>query len=44
VTADDVKKNPSVGYVASKTLAEKAAWQYMEKEKPGFTLSVVCLP
>ncbi|RDW83494.1 major facilitator superfamily protein-4 [Coleophoma crateriformis] len=41
VTAEDVKRDPSTGYVASKTLAEQAAWQYMKDEKPSFTLSVI---
>ncbi|EED18729.1 NAD dependent epimerase/dehydratase, putative [Talaromyces stipitatus ATCC 10500] len=27
------------GYRTSKALAEKAAWEFMEKEKPGFTLT-----
>lgn len=41
VTADDVKKNAALGYAGSKILAERAAWEYMEKEKPSFALSTV---
>ncbi|ORY92558.1 NAD-P-binding protein [Leucosporidium creatinivorum] len=29
-------------YVASKKLAEEAAWRFMETEKPSFTLSTIC--
>ena len=36
--------NPAYLYCASKVLAEKAAWDFVEKEKPGFALSVVCPP
>jgi len=32
------------GYRASKTFAEKAAWEFVEKEKPSFTLSTICPP
>lgn len=31
-------------YRASKTLAERAAWAFMEEEKPNFSLSTVCPP
>lgn len=27
---------------ASKAFAEKAAWQFMEKEKPDFSLTTIC--
>ena len=43
VTAEDVKKDSALGYVGSKTLAEQAAWKYIEKEKPSFALSVVSI-
>jgi len=36
--------NPAYAYCASKVLAEKAAWDFVEKEKPGFSLSTVCPP
>ncbi|PYH44087.1 SDR family oxidoreductase [Aspergillus saccharolyticus JOP 1030-1] len=31
-------------YCASKTLAEKAAWEFVETEKPNFTLATICPP
>lgn len=31
-------------YRASKTLAERAAWSFMEEEKPGFSLATICPP
>lgn len=31
-------------YRASKTFAEKAAWDFLEKEKPNFTISTLCPP
>lgn len=34
-------ENPLVGYCGSKTLAEKAAWKFVEDEKPNFVLSTV---
>jgi nucleoside-diphosphate-sugar epimerase len=37
VTLDDALLNPSNGYRASKTFAEKAAWKFVEEEKPNFT-------
>lgn len=33
--------NPLVGYCGSKTLAEQAAWKFVEEEKPNFILSTV---
>ncbi|ETN41810.1 uncharacterized protein HMPREF1541_03747 [Cyphellophora europaea CBS 101466] len=33
-----------VAYSASKVFAEKAAWDYIEKHKPHFTLAAVCPP
>lgn len=36
--------NPAYLYCASKVLAEKAAWDFVEKEKPGFALSTICPP
>ncbi|OBA22376.1 NAD(P)-binding protein [Metschnikowia bicuspidata var. bicuspidata NRRL YB-4993] len=35
-------KNPAVAYRASKTVAENAAWKYMEQHKPNFSLTVLC--
>ncbi|KAF3491615.1 NADPH-dependent methylglyoxal reductase GRE2 [Arthroderma uncinatum] len=43
IKEDEVDKNPTFGYRGSKTFAEKAAWDFIEKEKPGFTLAT-CNP
>lgn len=34
----------NVRNIASKTFAEKAAWEFLEKEKPAFTLSTILPP
>ncbi len=34
-------RNPVLGYNASKKLAEQAAWQFIEEEKPNFDLTVI---
>jgi len=39
ITVEQAVKNPASGYRASKTFAEKAAWEFVEKEKPNFTLT-----
>ncbi|TVY48147.1 Ketoreductase [Lachnellula occidentalis] len=44
ITEEEAVQNPSNGYRASKTFAEKAAWEFVEKEKPNFTLSTMCPP
>ena len=44
MTLEDARSSPQAGYRASKTFAEKAAWDFMEKEKPSFTLSTLCPP
>ncbi|KAL8716550.1 MAG: hypothetical protein Q9225_006131, partial [Loekoesia sp. 1 TL-2023] len=46
ITPEEAIQDPTSGYRASKTFAEKAAWEFVEKEKPNFTLSTVylCLP
>ncbi|GAB7350522.1 hypothetical protein MBLNU459_g1112t1 [Dothideomycetes sp. NU459] len=44
ITHEDALKNPANGYRASKTFAEKAAWEFLEKEKPNFTVSTMCPP
>ena len=36
--------NPALTYLASKKLAEKAAWDFMEQEKPQFSLTTMCPP
>lgn len=43
ITVEDAIQNPSHGYRASKTLAEKAAWDFVENEEPNFDL-VTCNP
>lgn len=44
ITEQEAVQSPSHGYRASKTFAEKAAWDFLEKEKPNFTLSTMCPP
>ncbi|KAL0941108.1 NAD-dependent epimerase dehydratase [Colletotrichum truncatum] len=44
VTVDDIHRSPATAYRASKKLAEKAAWEFVEKEKPGFDLVTICPP
>jgi len=44
VTAQQALESPYAGYRASKTLAERAAWDFVEKEKPNFTLSTMNPP
>jgi nucleoside-diphosphate-sugar epimerase len=43
VTADSAikSKSPVLGYNASKKLAEKAAWKFLEDNKPAFDLTVI---
>lgn len=35
---------PPLVYRASKTLAEKAAWKFVEEEKPNFDIATICPP
>jgi nucleoside-diphosphate-sugar epimerase len=44
VTLEQAVLSPSNGYRASKTFAEKAAWKFVEEEKPNFTISTMCPP
>ena len=44
ITEEEAITNPVNGYRASKTFAEKAAWEFVEKEKPNFTLATMCPP
>ncbi|KAJ4250180.1 Glycine-rich RNA-binding protein 2, mitochondrial [Fusarium torreyae] len=44
VTAEQALENPGFGYSASKTFAEKAAWDFVAKEKPAFTISTILPP
>lgn len=43
-TEQEATQNPTNGYRASKTFAEKASWEFLEKEKPNFTISTMCPP
>ncbi|MCJ1277637.1 methylglyoxal reductase (NADPH-dependent) gre2 [Puttea exsequens] len=44
ITEEEALQNPSNGYRASKTFAEKASWEFLEKEKPNFTIATMCPP
>lgn len=41
VTPEEAVTSDSLAYAGSKTFAEKAAWKFVESEKPQFTLTVV---
>lgn len=41
---DALKDNKAVSYRVSKTLAERAAWKFLEDEKPNFDLATICPP
>jgi len=45
VTEDEaLHTDAGTAYRGSKTLAERAAWDFVEKEKPNFTLTTLCPP
>jgi nucleoside-diphosphate-sugar epimerase len=44
ITPQQAVENPSNGYRASKTFAEKAAWDFVEQEKPNFSIATMCPP
>jgi nucleoside-diphosphate-sugar epimerase len=44
VTIEEIHEDRATAYRASKTLAEKAAWEFVEKEKPNFTVTTLCPP
>ena len=47
MTMEEVLQDPTNAYRAyraSKTFSERAAWQFMEDEKPNFTLTTMCPP
>ena len=44
ITEEQAYQTAPGGYRASKTFAEKAAWDFVEKEKPNFTLATVGSP
>jgi nucleoside-diphosphate-sugar epimerase len=44
-TYEEAKQGPGpVAYCASKVFAEKAAFEYVEKNRPNFTVSTICPP
>ncbi|CAF0972570.1 unnamed protein product [Rotaria sordida] len=38
------KNEPMTTYRASKVCAERAAWEFIDKEKPSFTIATICEP
>ena len=44
VTWDEALKDSATAYRASKTFAEKAAWDFVEQQKPNFSISTMCPP
>ncbi|KAJ5215360.1 NAD(P)-binding protein [Penicillium cinerascens] len=44
ITEAQANDSPANAYRASKTFAERAAWEFVEREKPTFTLSVINPP
>jgi len=44
ISKEQAVENPANGYRASKTFAERAAWDFIEQEKPNFTLATMCPP
>lgn len=41
---DAIHNSPATAYRVSKTLAEKAAWEFVESEKPTWDLVTICPP
>ena len=44
VTMEEALEDPPTAYRASKTFAERAAWDFVKKENPNFQLATVCPP
>ncbi|KAG0132046.1 hypothetical protein HOY82DRAFT_558725 [Tuber indicum] len=44
ITLEEGLLNPSNGYRASKKLAEKAAWDFVERERPNFDIATINPP
>jgi nucleoside-diphosphate-sugar epimerase len=44
VTMEEALGDPPTAYRASKTFAEKEAWEFVKREKPNFQLSTLCPP
>jgi nucleoside-diphosphate-sugar epimerase len=38
------KNDPPTAYRASKVCAERSAWEFIDKEKPSFTIATICEP
>ncbi|KAF5094805.1 hypothetical protein D0Z03_001986 [Geotrichum reessii] len=44
ITYEEAKKDNFLAYLASKTFAERAAWDFLEAEKPKFTITTIQVP
>lgn len=44
ITMAEAYESPAHTYRASKKLAEREAWQFIEKEMPNFSISTICPP
>jgi nucleoside-diphosphate-sugar epimerase len=44
ITEEEAIQNPTNAYRASKTFAERAAWEFVEKEKPNFDIATINPP
>ncbi|EXJ57963.1 dihydroflavonol-4-reductase [Cladophialophora yegresii CBS 114405] len=44
ITEEEAIQNPANAYRASKTFAERAAWEFVEKEKPNFDIATINPP
>ncbi|KAL1311406.1 hypothetical protein AAFC00_001571 [Neodothiora populina] len=44
MTHEQALEAPAAGYRASKVFAEKAAWDFVEKQKPNFSIATICPP
>lgn len=41
ITREEGLSNPGLGYLASKTFAEREAWDFVKENKPNFTLATI---
>ncbi|QYT06292.1 Epimerase domain-containing protein [Trichoderma simmonsii] len=44
ITVEQANSNPVMAYLASKTFAERAVFDYVETNKPSFTVATLCPP
>ncbi|KAL7931334.1 hypothetical protein V8C35DRAFT_329620 [Trichoderma chlorosporum] len=44
ITVEQANSNPVMAYLASKTFAERAVFDYVEANKPNFTVATLCPP